>query len=533
MKTIKKIYLVIVGLLVFGFSSCDDILNTVPQDFNTVTNFYKNESQVLSALASSYAPLANQSTYGCMLTFEAVVDDLSYFNWKSTPASMINRIYGWNYTSSNDVVKKMWDILYLGIERTNMLLENIDGADMDSVLRETYRQEARFLRAHYHFLLNTYWGDIPLRMKSLADVSEVNIPRTPTDSVMRVVIREMEEVVASGSLTKATDHQNASRITQTAAQAILARVCIKAAGEPLNWGAPMYQKALDYALAVKNTDIHKLHPVYRQLFIDQSADVYDATFRESIWEAEFYGNGILDPGKGAYYSSIGTRIGIQSANETEYGYGYGFFCVRLKLTDLYDKDANDSRKSRNIADYHISSSGAKTTINNVGERTAGKWRREDEKVMPKHKNYTSTNMSIIRYADVLLLIAEAENELNGPTALAHDALNEVRQRAGVITFTADNGNDFISKDDFRQEVRDERARELCFEGVRKMDLVRWGTFLSEMQQAANQAMNDSRATSRRAMMVEVAAKMTTRDLLFPIPQAELKLNNKMTQNPLW
>jgi hypothetical protein len=200
---------------------------------------------------------------------------------------------------------------------------------------------------------------------------------------------------------------------------------------------------------------------------------------------------------------------------------------------LYDKDVNDSRKSRNIADYHIASAGTKTTISNVGERTAGKWRREDEKVMPKHKNYNSTNVSIIRYADVLLMIAEAENELNGPTVLAHNALNEVRQRAGVMTFTVDNGNNFTTKEDFRQEVIDERARELCFEGVRKMDLVRWGIYESTMQDAANQALNDSRATSRRAMMVEVASKMTSKYVLFPIPQSELKLNNKMTQNPMW
>jgi hypothetical protein len=153
MKTIKKLYLIIVALLAFGFYSCDDILDTVPQDFNTVTNFYKTESQILGALASCYTPLTNLSAYGGMLTFEAVVDDLGYWNWKSTPAAMINRPYGWNYTSSNIDIKRMWDILYLGIERANMLLENIDGADMDSVLRETYRQEARFLRAHYHFLL--------------------------------------------------------------------------------------------------------------------------------------------------------------------------------------------------------------------------------------------------------------------------------------------------------------------------------------------------------------------------------------------
>jgi hypothetical protein len=67
----------------------------------------------------------------------------------------------------------------------------------------------------------------------------------------------------------------------------------------------------------------------------------------------------------------------------------------------------------------------------------------------------------------------------------------------------------------------------------KLDLVRWGTFVSEMQQAANQSLNDSRATSRKDMMYEVASKMSAKYILFPIPQSELKLNNKMTQNPMW
>ncbi|GAB1416155.1 RagB/SusD family nutrient uptake outer membrane protein [Paludibacter sp.] len=533
MKTIKKIYYAVICTLVVGFTACDDILSTDPQDFNTLTNFFQNESQVLNALAGCYTTLTDLNSYGGQLTFEALVDDLGYWNWKTTPSNMINKPYGWNYNSSNATVKSMWNNLYSGIGRANMLLENIDNADMKDDLRETYRQEARFLRAYYHFLLNIYWGDIPLRMKSIEDVSEVNVPRVSTDSVTRVIIAEMEDVIAGEKLTLATDHPHAARITQTAAQAILARVCLKAAGYPLNLGEPMYRKALDYAMQVKESNIHRLHPVYRQLFINQSADVYDVTYRESIWEAEFVGNSVTDPDKSTGYSSIGSRIGIECQEADHIGYGYGFVCARLKLTDLYDKDPNDTRKARNIADYKINSSGTKTTITNVGERTAGKWRREDEKLMPRHKNYTSTNVSIIRYADVLLMIAEAENELNGPTAIAHNALNEVRQRAGAITFTEDNGNNFYSKDDFFKEIQDERARELCFEGVRKMDLVRWGIFVSEMRQAANQAMNDSRATSRREMMTEVAGKMSTRDILFPIPQSELKLNNKMTQNPLW
>lgn len=533
METIKKTYYIILVAMIFGLNACEDILDTKPQDFNSLTNFYQTESQVFSALATCYTSLADYNCYGGQLAFESLIDDLGYWNWKSSNTSMVNRTYGWNYNSSNATIKAMWDNLYSGIERTNLLLDNIDNANMDVDLRETYRQEARFMRAYYHFLLNNYWGDIPLRTKSLQNVSNVNISRTPTDSITRFVISEMEDVIASGKLTAATDYQHGARVTQTAAQAILARVCLKAAGYPLNLGTPMYQKALDYALEVKSSAIHKLHPDFQQLFINQSADLYDYVNRESIWEAEFVGNSVTNPDRSTKYSTIGSRIGIESTEETTVGYGYGFVCVRLKLHDLYNEDLNDKRKARVIADYKIASTGVKTIITDMAQRTVGKWRREEETLMPRHKNYTSTNVSIIRYADVLLMIAEAENELHGPTTTAHDAINEVRQRAGVITYTEDNGNNFIVKDAFRKAVQDERARELCFEGVRKMDLVRWGIFVSEMQIAANQAMNDSRTASRRDMMVEVAGKMSVRDILFPIPQSELKLNNKMTQNPLW
>lgn len=533
MKSIFKTNIFIIVILLFTITGCDDILNTIPKDFNSEVNYFLNEDQVYNALGGCYSPLADYDTYGGQLTYEAIMDDLGYWNWKSSPSNMINRLYSWNYNSSNATIKSIWGKLYSGVGRANLLLEHIDKAEMDSALRETYRNEALFLRAYYHFVLNVYWGDIPIKLKSIENVSEVNVPRNTTDSVMRFVINEMERVIASGNLTSSTKYNHAGRITQTVAHSIIARVYLKAAGYPLNLGAPMYQKALEHALIVKNSNIHKLHPEYQQLFINQSADAYDDVNRESIWEAEFYGNSVTDPGKGSGYSHLGVRIGISSSEAENYGYGYGFVCARLKLIDLYNKDVNDKRKPRNIANYSINSSGNKVTISNVGEMTIGKWRREDETLVPKHKNFSSTNMSIIRYADVLLMIAEAENELNGPTKLAHDNLNEVRARAGVITFTAENDNLITDPDVFRQEIQDERARELCFEGIRKIDLVRWGIFLDEMQMAKNQALNDSRALSRRDMMVEVAAKMTTRDLLFPIPQSELKINNKMTQNPLW
>src|SRR5690606_29838644 len=105
--------------------------------------------------------------------------------------------------------------------------------------------------------------------------------------------------------------------------------------------------------------------------------------------------------------------------------------------------------------------------------------REYEKELPRSVDRSPTNFPLLRYADVLLMFAEAENEMNGPTEEAYDAVNQVRARAEAYAFTG------LDQDDFRQAIRDERARELCFEGLRKFDLIRWGIFEQAMRNVGN------------------------------------------------
>jgi hypothetical protein len=132
---------------------------------------------------------------------------------------------------------------------------------------------------------------------------------------------------------------------------------------------------------------------------------------------------------------------------------------------------------------------------------------------------------MLRYSDVLLMLAEAENEATGPTTLAHECLNLVRRRAGLLDTT------IASQDDFRTEVRNERARELCFEGLRKPDLIRWGIFVQTMQEVADEF--KAHATSTYNYATQNAANVTDRHLLYPIPLSEMSLNKKMVQNPNW
>ena len=184
-------------------------------------------------------------------------------------------------------------------------------------------------------------------------------------------------------------------------------------------------------------------------------------------------------------------------------------------------------------------------------RNAGKWRRETiyEKQMSAKNLYTTINFPILRYADVLLMFAEAVNEYNGTlTTLAgqgmdwtkEGALLKVRQRAGIKTFVGetDEGTTIpdMSQDDFRNLVRNERGRELAFEGLRKYDLIRWGIFVQKMHQSGNNIPRDNPSYYNQTYTNFAATSygnVSERHIYLPIPTKELAVNHALTQNPLW
>lgn len=160
-------------------------------------------------------------------------------------------------------------------------------------------------------------------------------------------------------------------------------------------------------------------------------------------------------------------------------------------------------------------------------RPCAKFRREYE-ADKKDKNNTAINFPILRYSDVLLMVAEAENELNGATDVAYSYLNQVRERAGASDAPAG-----LSKDDFRQMVKDERARELCFEYTRHFDLIRWGEFETNMQALVNVARAGGE-WSQGPSNVYTYFQVSSTYNYFPIPDAELAVNKAITtNNPGW
>ncbi len=167
-------------------------------------------------------------------------------------------------------------------------------------------------------------------------------------------------------------------------------------------------------------------------------------------------------------------------------------------------------------------------------RNAGKWRRETiyENQMSAKSLYTTINFPILRYSDVLLMYAEAINEYAGaPDEQAKEAVREVRRRAGVATDESQLGG----QASFRNLVRNERARELAFEGLRKWDLIRWGIFVERMHLAGTNVPTESMYLNKTITDYAAGnyANVSARHIYLPIPTKELAVNHALQQNPLW
>jgi hypothetical protein len=176
-------------------------------------------------------------------------------------------------------------------------------------------------------------------------------------------------------------------------------------------------------------------------------------------------------------------------------------------------------------------------------RLVGKYRRELTLISPKNKNGGPCNFPLLRYSDVLLMFAEAENEVNGPTAAAYNAVNQVRRRAygkpvGVPDAEADL-TPGLNKEAFFEAIKNERFKELAFEGLRKLDLLRWDTFLQTMTEEIDDVLNNGVTSAPSWPGITVVARtyqnVDPRHLLLPIPAVEISLNRAMEghQNTGW
>lgn len=441
----KKIYYLLTLILIMSASSCKKYLETKPTDFLNPGNYYDTEAQLQAARASVYDNLGASGLWGSWANY--------LFAWSGDEAYMNRSTLTtgpWNYfySSSDSYNRGFWANLYEGVNRANVLLANVDkNPEISQKLRDQIRGETLFLRAYYYFLLVQYYGDVPLKTTPTESVIEVDIARSPIKEVYDQILEDLK--TAEPLVPGITELGFGGAVSKSAVRGLLARVCLTMAGEPLK-DASRYQEARDWAKKVMDDAEagHDLNPSYSQIFVNYAQDKYD--IKESIFEVEFWGNrtdSYTETGNNAYIN--GPASDASNAGTT--GRADSYMSITAKFYNVFEP--GDLRKWYSVAHFtypaNSTYSGQKNLANppatelaKYGMRPA-KWRREYETLLPKFATATPQNVPIIRFSDILLMFAEAENEVNnGPSTAAIDALNRVRRRAwssGVNSITVTNG----------------------------------------------------------------------------------------------
>ena len=556
-------------------SGCD-FLTTEPH--RLVPEYYFNtDEEVQSFLRGCYAPIMEEHFYGG--NYELYMtngDDLTFYQRATAPTCMTC----FNTNSADQHTSNLWKLLYQGINRTNMLIENMADPALHPSLsagtRESAKAEATCLRAFYYFNLVQGWGDVPLRLHSTNDVQGNDLPRTDKQVVYDTIISDLIASIPSLPLQGAPTPET---LSQTAVKALLARIWLFRAGECYRdnqrpdeeFRKHCFTEAARWARDVIDNSGCELVPSYKQVFLDYCQNNYNSTGNiESIWEVPFTGTmasaekacGRIGNviGMGSTDQSVGIATHKEAGGLDNPGYSYAFTYASLKLYQLYEQNGDSVRRDWNIAPFvYIYGKNANDEQSVLGRRyyfgcvdsaqiiadgpgythtvetenisnqnktrCCAKYRREYEPVTPKDKNYTCINYPLIRYSDVLLMCAEAYNELGENPDLVLEYINRVRDRAGVALLDG--------SEDMRRAIKDERAMELCFESIRHWDLIRWGEFVTMVRETANYCSYDGWSAGLR-YAEERYLNVTAAYNYFPIPDTELSTNKAIkNQNPGW
>ncbi len=540
MKKIKSILKTswTILLLSIAFTSCDDLLTEEPRSFYSSNNFFETVDQANMAVIGVYDPMSAKQLYGQQTSCIFGLDtDIAQVRGAGDDGS--RRTIG-HYLSHPMVkwLEQSWEKYYQAIDRANYAIVNIqkmdqftNGTEDEKARLNTYLGEVKFLRAFYYFDLVRYWGDVPMKITPTEAGEDLNLPRTDRELIYDQIIADLESAISL--LPWASETAVSERVTQGAARGYLVRVLMGRAGyslrlngtmeRPGNYEEYLKRAALEADIIIKSGE-HALNDSYEQVFRNYGEYVIDP--KESIFEVAFFGIG--DNAENGGF--ISTYIGPKTDAKSSYGRANAFVNAMWPFYDSYED--GDLRKEIAVAPYEIKKDDTRkyyTSDKDKQKIFPGKWRREWNAGDPRYINDTDVNWVMLRYSDILLLYAEAINELrdNLPAGLsmsdAFEAVKLVRERAGL-----DALREGLAQDEFRAAIMQERAWELCFEGWRKWDLIRWNKLGEKLQEAGEAA------KEVYSSYVYPASEnfQTGKHELFPIPQRDMDINNALTeQNP--
>ena len=499
------IYLTTAVLL---FTGCTKFLDQKPITEVSTEMAFSDVTSATKSVAAAYSRLVGDQGYGIRVSLYYTVDNDEMQGPTSTNDDDRRGLARYTATAGNLQITSPFNQMFAGIEFANICIDNIPkmskyttGTENEKKQLQRLYGEALTLRAQFYLEAIRNWGDLPAHFTSAANQVGMNPfpPKMSRDSIYDHLLDDLKTastLVPWRNDLAAIGDVNNERITKGTVKGLRARIALFRAGYALRSTATMvqgsnpaiyYQIAKDECNDIINSGQHKLNPSYKALWKDQvGARTSADPDGELMFQASAYGQSGVADTKLGYYN--GPKVG-----------SFGNTSINVLPTYFYAFDSTDTRRDVTCAAYNINADG----ITKIGQPITlindGKYRRDwvsNPVISPTNAiQYFSLKWQILRYSDVLLMYAEAENELNGPTVAAYNAINQVRRRGfGKTITTADVTIDLpagLSKSTLFDALVKERSLELGGEGVRKYDLIRWNLLASKIATAKVELLNMS------------------------------------------
>lgn len=574
MKKYKIIFVTVAFLI--GLSSCYD-LDRYPYDQVSSGTFWKNESHAKQGMMGVYNVMKSEHAFGITFGLDCLSDiGVGYDN-----PGYINMYLG-TYTAMTGQVLNKWQTLYDGVVRANSVLQNVPSVDMSDELKTQYIGEAKFMRALYYFSLMDFFGGVPLYDESWEvdkSFNEMKEPRATLEQTREFILKDLQAAI--DALPVKWDNADYGRATKGAAHALRGKVLLHS--------GQYAQAATDFEEIVVDPSGkgygYKLHDDYENLFKpegDQSAEMIFAIQNSGGVGLDYGMPMTFYMGSRSSFGSCWNNVmaSTKLADMYEYKDGKPFNwndvvsgfnesaevkdkTFRAKLSDdkktvvaypetkdalleMYEK--RDPRmgvslilpyteykgwvsNAPKVCEFVVAVGTNETNgfIRNNKQWDTYLWRKfvaeHDMDGGINNRAHTPINFPLIRYADVLLMLAECYNE-TGKQTEAVALINQVRQRPSVNLPALNSGPAWLvatSKEQVFERIMQERAVELAGEGHRFSDLRRW-KLLMTLSDKGEYAFTGTWLFTR---------KVSERDYLWPIPSTEIDKNDKLTQNPGW
>ncbi|MEN8249102.1 MAG: RagB/SusD family nutrient uptake outer membrane protein [Bacteroidota bacterium] len=484
----KKITYILTLLTLCCVISCEEI-DRYPRGLQSTGTFFASETDALEALAGIYDNLQNWAFYTAKLdgmTNNSFERGMSNFG-------LVARL---SHNPTSGPQSTIWNTAYKGVQRSNYLINNVDKIPSAPEVISILKAEGRLLRAYWYHVLVSYFGDVPYYTEQLTVEELNNIERTPRATVITNILDDLEAAIAVLPVNPGDTY----RASKGAALGIKTRVQLY----EKNWSGVI--EAYNAWNAIKDEAGYGLDADYRNMFLAAGENG-----PEAIFQVNFVGEGIDNL----------SQYHVPQVNWRDYREVQPLLSFILDHEVVGDTDpedpfiGRDPRAAFNIADEEVTDG---TAISETGYMI-----RKMTEDVPRGTPYDQLkgdNIMLVRYSDMRMMFAEAENELNGPSAAVYDVIDEIRTRPTVGLPVIDRAV-INNKDKLRDAIYSERKFEFAYEGLWYHDLKRRDDAYIKAQMSL--VTEDNRLTS-------FESQGTDKYRLLPIPRNEMDINSSLSQN---